>query len=489
MEIVTTPSCNASTLTPYIPSGGNPWTLQKVKHTYRRLAFGGSIDEMDAALAQTPDQFIDFLVDTAANLTPTPAPSWGYFSINDFTNFDVQNNENRDAWALQTANDFISEKMRGRLTFFWMNHFVTEYESYGYSPYMFQYYNAIQIHAFGNFKDFVHAIGINNTMLVYLNGFENTNVNPNENYARELFELFTLGEDNNYTQSDIINASRALTGYNHWDEPGAQIYFDAITFDAGEKTIFGQTGAWGYDELIDILFEQRAPEIANHICGKLYQYFVSPAIDDFVQTNIISQLAQTFIDEEWDLIPVLKQLFKSEHFYDEKALGVIIKSPYDVINTYINEASFLYNDEILEGIIYFAGLIGQTIFDPPDVSGWQRDETWINGSTLTGRWQLLEFYNYYLFENGENFTFADFAREVSNDSNDPAYITQTIIEHFTSKELHTASDYTVATDIFKWEVPQNYYDNGTWSLSWDSAPYQVILLLNHLARIPEFQLK
>jgi hypothetical protein len=489
METLTTPSCNASLITPYSPSSGNPWTLQKVKHIYRRLAYGGSISEIDAALAQTPGQVIDFLIDSASNLPPTTAPPWGYYNINDFTDIITQNIEFRNEWALQTANDFISEKMRGRFTFFWMNHFVTEYESYGYSPYMFQYYNTIQTHSFGNFKDFVHAMGINSTMLVYLNGFENTNVNPNENYARELFELFTLGEDNNYTQSDIINASRALTGYNHWVQPGAEIYFDASTFDNGQKTIFGQTGAWGYDELIDILFEQRANEIANNICGKLYQYFVSPAVDDIVQTNIISQLAQTFINEEWDLIPVLKQLFKSEHFFDERALGVIIKSPYDVINTYINESSFVYNDEILGVMIYYAGLIGQEMYDPPDVSGWQRDETWINGSTLTGRWQLMEFYNYYLFENGENYTFVDFARELSNDSNDPAFITQVIIEHFTSKELYTASEYTVATDIFKWEVPQNYYDNGTWNLSWDTAPYQVILLLNHLARIPEFQLK
>ena len=135
--------------------------------------------------------------------------------------------------------------------------------------------------------------------MLYLNGFENTNNDPNENYARELYELFTLGEGIGYTQEDITETARALTGYNHWSEPGADIYFDASTFDSGSKTIFGQTGNWGYDDVIDNLFDQRGSEVATHICSKLYRFFVSPDIDAVIQQDIIAPLAQTLVDNSF----------------------------------------------------------------------------------------------------------------------------------------------------------------------------------------------
>jgi hypothetical protein len=489
METIATLSCNTSTLSTYVPDSGNPWNTSKVKHVYRRLGFSASQADVDAALTLTPSAFIDNLVDTAFNLPPTTAPFWGYYAVSDFADYENDNNQYIQDWKIQAGNDFISEHLRGRLTFFWANHFVTQLETYFYSPYLFQYYNTIQTHALGNFKDFTNAIGINSTMLLYLNGFENTNVNPNENYARELYELFTLGEGNGYTENDITETARALTGYNHWTEPGAQIYFDASTHDAGSKTIFGQTGNWGYNDVIDTLFLERESEIANYICAKLYKFFVSPDVDTMIEQDIIDPLAQTLITNSFEVVPVLKQLFKSEHFFDERALGVVIKSPYDLTFNFINETTFFYDNTLMDAFIYYAGLMGQELFDPPDVSGWQRDEEWINTSTLTGRWQLVELYVNYLFNNGYEFSLTDLARDLSNDSNDPAFITRVIIDHFVAKQLHTPEDYDIATDIFKWDIPQNYYDDGLWNLSWSEAPLQVSLLLKHIARMPEFQLK
>ena len=489
MEIFTNPSCNSATLSPYVPSPQNPWDVSKIKHTYRRLGFGGSITEVDDALALGPEQFINTLVATAAALPTTPAPFWGAYVLSDFTDFETENNQYIFDWRLQTGNDFISENLRGRLTFFWMNHFVTELETVFYAPYLYQYYNTIQLFALGNFKEFTRTIGVSNMMLLYLNGFENTNNNPNENYARELFELFTLGEGNGYTQQDIIETSRALTGYNQWNEFGGDIYFDSNTHDAGTKTIFGQTGNWGYDDVINILFQQKGTLIANNICEKLYTFFVSPTVDSTIRQEIIQPLAQTLLNANFDMIPMLEQLFKSDHFYDERALGVVIKSPLDLVFTYINEASFFYDDTLTEAFLYYGGLIGQEIYDPPDVSGWQRDESWINSSTLAGRWGLMELYIDYLFGNGYEYLFVDLARELTNDSNDPTFITEVVVNHFLSKGLYTVSDYDVATVIFKWEVPQNYYDNGTWNLNWSSAPLQVSLLLKHIFKMPEFQLK
>ena len=489
METTTPISCNESTLTPYIPFDDNPWNTIKIKHVYRRLGFGASQDAIDAALSLSPNDFIDDLVQEAINKPTTSVPCWGNCVIADFTNFNEENEQYIQDWKIQTGNDLITENLRGRLASFWMNHFVTGLEIYNYSPYLFQYYNISQTYAIGNFKDFVREIGISSAMLIYLNGYENTNVEPNENYARELYELFTLGEGNNYTEQDITETAKALTGYNHWAEPGAPFYFDEITWVDGDKTIFGQTGNWKYDDVIDILFQKRAAEIATHICTKLYRYFVSQEIDAVIIDNVINPLAQTLVDADFELAPMLKQLFKSEHFFDERALGVIIKSPFDITMQFINESEFFYNDELIAALVYFSGLFGQKLFDPPDVAGWQRDEDWISTSTLTGRWQFTELYLSLLFQNGLESTLVDFAKELTNDSNDPEYITEVLINHFMSKELYTLSDYTIATDIFKWEIPQNYYDDGLWNLDWEQAPYQVFLLLSHLATIPEFQLK
>ena len=489
MEVTTNPPCNTSLLDVYTPSGQNPWTSQKIKHLYRRMAYGVNLAGIDAALPLTPSALIDTIIDAAVSLDPTPAPPWGYFSISDFTDFDTENPNYIEQWYLQTANDTIEQSLRAKLTMFWMNHFVTELESYTYAPYMFQYYNLMQTHALGNFKEFVRAVGVNSTMLVYLNGFENTSNNPNENYARELFELFTLGENNNYTQQDILEASRALTGYNHWDDPGAQIYFDQSTWDEGPKTIFGSEEFYTYDELIDTLFELRETEIAQFICTKLYKYFVSHEYDAITQEDIINPLAQTLIDVNFEMAPMLRQLFKSQHFFDERAFGVVIKSPYDVVFNYINEGNFFYDDGVLQGLIYYTGIIGQEIYNPPDVSGWQRDQDWINTATLSGRWQIMELFNGYLFDLELQAQFIDLAIELSSDSNDPYVITKAVVDFFNSKELFTQEDYQTATSVLKWEIPQNYYDDGIWSLNYPTAPYQVFLLLNHMTKLPEFQLK
>ncbi|MRT15507.1 DUF1800 domain-containing protein [Vitellibacter sp. q18] len=488
MEIIATPTCNFSTLAPFEPSSQDPWNTRKINHVYRRLGFGASQDAVDTALTMSPGQFINSLVDSAHNLPPTPAPYWGFYSTNDFSDYETENFQFFSEWRMQTTRDLLAENLRGRLAFFWMNHFVTRFGIYFHAPYAYQYYHIMQVHALGNFKEFTRAVGLTPAMLIFLNGFENTNYSPNENYARELFELFTLGEGNGYTQNDITETARALTGYNEWDEPNGNIYFDPQTFDNGTKTIFGQTGNWGYNDVVDILFQERGPEIAFFICKKLYKFFVSPATDNIEQT-IIQELAQTLVASNFEMVPMLKKLFKSQHFFDEQSIGVVIKSPFDVVLNFLKETDFYYDDQIIDALIYYVGLIGQEMYDPVDVAGWQRDEAWINSSTLTGRWALVDEYLDYLDQNGFDSIFVDLAKALTNNSKDPYFITKTLVDHFTSRELYTITDYDIATDIFKWEVPQNYYDQGLWSLDFSSAPYQVLILLKHIARMPEFQLK
>jgi len=320
-------------------------------------------------------------------------------------------------------------------------------------------------------------------MLIFLNGFENTNNSPNENYARELYELFTLGVDNGYTQDDIVETSRALTGYNereHWTAP---IYFNEATFDATDKTIFNQTGNWNHDDVIDILFQEKAPLIAQYICKKLYTYFVSSTEN----LDVIAEMASIFV-QDFNVANILRILFKSQHFFDAKSIGITIKSPYDMTISYLNITNFSLSDEQQQALPWFNALNGQDIFSPIDVAGWQGDRDWINSSTLTGRWQITQWLIWSTWNNFRE-ELRTFAIESSDNSNDPYIVSKSIIDRFMPLELFTPEDYEAATDIFKYNLPENYYENGIWNLQFESAPYQVVLLLLHLIKIPEYQLK
>lgn len=480
-------TCNTSSLSTYVPSTDKPWDSKRANHVFRRLEFGAGFPRISFALADTPEVLIDFLISQAVALPPTTAPSWAGMSYNDYLaqglDFNEETQNNNYELKIQFLDDLLTDGIRGRLTLFWHNHFVTELSTFFCSNYLYDYYSLLQTHALGNFKDFVREIGKSDAMLVYLNGLENTANNPNENYARELYELFTLGVDNGYTQQDIVETSKALTGYNHLTGFCEDIFYDDSTFNTDEKTIFGRIGNWGYDDVIDILFDEKAPLIANFVCTKLYKYFVSPIVNQ----DIIDDLASTFV-VDFNIAEVLKRLFKSEHFFDDEAIGTIIKSPYDLTHHYIKTTNFTINQEDKGSIFYYNVVAGQDLFDPVDVAGWQGDKDWINSSTLGGRWTGMQNFIWYTWNNYKE-ELRDFALETSSSSNDPAIITKSIIDRFVPKELHTTADYDIATDVFKAEIPQNYYDDGSWNLNWDQAPYQVVLLLLHLTKIPEFQLK
>ena len=485
METLT--SCNVASITPFIPTGNNPWDVKKARHLYRRLGFGATDAIINIALNTSPQAAVDSIINKAQAAPNTATPPWGFWGISNYTDYQAESNVQADELYRTVAREIGSQGLKNRLSFFWSNHFVTQREVYLHPPYTYQYWDLLQTHAMGNFRDFVRAIGLDPAMLLFLNGFQNTNVSPNENYARELYELFTLGQDNGYTQTDIEETARALTGYNHWTEPGGTMFFDNSTFDNSVKVIFDQEGSWGYDDVIDILFEQRAPEIAHFICTKLYTFFVSRSINE----SIVEALASTFLANDFDLVPVYDQLFKSEHFFDLEAVGHVIKSPFDVAYTYLNETNFQFDDstnEVTNLVLLGTNLLGQTLFDPIDVAGWQRDRDWINSSTITGRWLFLDIISNHVW-NYDSEQFRNLAIQLTNNSNDPDFITEQIVNFFVSRPLFTAMDYEIASGIFRWEIPPNYYDDGLWNLSWDSVPLQVLLLLNHIFRMPEFQLK
>lgn len=477
-------SCNSGSINEFVPTPSNLWNKRSVQHFYRRAGFGASTNEIEQALVLTPSNFVDSIINEALNLPMATPPSWFEMVESDYTNIDEQIPEQHKELYLIWEKEMLENPIRGRFTLFWSNHFVTRLEDYWCPSWMYNYYSILQQYTFGNFKEFVKAIGLSPAMLIFLNGYQNSATEPNENYARELYELFTLGVNNGYTQNDIVETAKALTGYTAINEYCAPIGFDINDFDNSSKTIFGKTGDWGYNDVINILFEERGNEVATFICEKLYKYFVSPEVDSI----IVSKLAATLVANDFELVPVYKQLFKSEHFFDDNAIGIVIKSPFDVFNIYFRETGFATNTELLLNVIWLTSEIGQTLFGPIDVAGWQGNHDWINSSTLVGRWNAFEYYLWWIWEN-DNDSLRDFAVNLAGESNDPFVITKIIVDHLLSNGLQTPTDYGIATAVFKDQVPQNYFDNGTWNLQWDTVPYQVIVLLLYIVRLPEFQLK
>jgi uncharacterized protein (DUF1800 family) len=455
-----------------------------VRHITRRLGFGLNSYDEKIALGLDAQTFIDEWVDNSINLSNSPTPEWGYWGRSDYSNYDDQRFPQIKEWRVQTFRDILTNNLQAKMTLFWHNHFVTEVEDYAAPSWLFQYYNLLQTHTFGNFKDFTKAIGKNEAMLVYLNGSQNSKNNPNENYARELLELFTLGVNNGYTQDDIVEASRALTGYTNRSELGGTIEFNPDKFDNTNKTIFGTTANFDHDSLIDHLFAARQQEIAQHIIKKIYRFFVS---SDLPTQEIIDQLASVFIAEDWEIVPVLKLLFKSEHFMDDAAISTMIKSPLDISFTFLKECNFQLTDDQVNIVGGFASQLGQEYYNPVDVAGWQGNQEWINSSTLTGRWQGGEYIMWAAWNINEEWL-RTIATDSSSSMDDVDQIARDIVNRFILKPLYAESDYALAIEVFKGDVPDNYYQDKIWNVNWDSVPYQVTLLLRHIFRMPEFQL-
>ncbi|GMN06387.1 DUF1800 domain-containing protein [Croceitalea sp. MTPC5] len=489
-------NCNTATLAPYT----TPLDEIRAAHLYRRLGFSASVETIDQAVGQSATALVDNLVNQALAAPVIPAPEWATWNNDNYPADDdlarQLRRSQREELFTAYGNSLLNNNLRDRMSFFWSNHFVTEYGVYDCNSFLFEYANCLQRNALGNFKTFVSEIGLTSAMLRYLDGAFNNRNRPNENYARELYELFTLGEGVGYTEEDIIEAARALTGYVNRGEVGCTaITFDPERHDTDAKTIMGQTGNWGYDDVIDILFDQRADQIATFISMKLYEFFVHPdsSDDSGNAQTIIAGMANTFVANNFEIAPVLAELFKSGHFFDETAIGVIIKSPFDLYLNFLKETNFTYDDGTVINAIDAAALIGQDLFDPVDVAGWQRDRQWINTNFIIGRWLTMEvFVERFFAANTEQFRQLGIQATGANGAttNDPDIVARAIIDKFTPKGLLTDAEYTRAITVFREPYEDNnIYETGTWNMMLDDTPSQVYLLLLHLVREPEFQLK
>lgn len=476
-------------LLPYVPTAAKPWNARRVAHLYRRMGFGASLNQIQSGLQMSPDELIDQLLQNAADLGPPDPPFWGGWTMNEYANNPDPNLVfiHRDELRKRWLSEMLDEGIRAKMALFWHSHFATELDVYSCNAYLWRYYSLIHDYAFGNFRIFAREMGKTGAMLVYLNGNLSVAGQPNENYARELMELFTMGEGNGYTQQDIVAMSRALTGWRASDYECEPPFFDPNRHDDTPKTIFGQTGNYTFTTAHNLVFSERAVQVSQYIVGKLYKYFVYQNPDN----QIIANLAQTFRDSNWELLPVLKQLFKSEHFFEDTYMNARHKSPLEsMLNLYkaAGTPAYLVSDDRWGAIGYWTYQLGQEIFNPPNVAGWKGYRNWINESTLTARWNYSSAVAYWLTteeESRENLR--TLAQSLTNDSNDPTLITAALIEFLTGQTLDPIN-LQAAVINFKAGIPENYYLDGSWNLYWDEAPYQIVNMLYYLVKMPEFQL-
>ena len=399
---------SATDLTQYSGS----WTWREAAHLLRRGMIGPTEAEIGQAVT-------DGMAGTMAKLMTPFSPSLeGIDSWAEGDTFQRLNEQNqtptefqqirfgrRDAFVQWTLRNAAKSpvSIQERLRFFWHGHFTSEVLVVRFPELVYEQWSLFAKHMLGNFKNFCNEITIDLGMLIYLDGIRNFKIGNfngiNENYARELMELFTMGifdadGNDNYSQEDVIAAARALSGWTYaldQSELRTAIHvprksrFQPLLWDSGQKTLMGQTGSYDAEGVIDVIFEQRAESIARFMCEKFYSAFVY----DIPDPVVIDQMMSTFRSNNWDIQPVLEQLLKSEHFYDETNIGALHKSPIDYAIGMIrgNQLGNTPGVDILEtrvgrNLTRRLTEYGQLPYYPPNVKGWPGGRTWTSTSTL-----------------------------------------------------------------------------------------------------------
>jgi len=480
-------NCVNSTLAVYTPTSDG-WTAAHIGHLYRTFGYGATYTQIQNGLSMSPLELVDQLMDEAVN-TPQPvAPYWATYNS---AEYDGDNDlifehyyDTKYDWIYRGLQYPFQQKM----SIFWHDHFATESDVYYCNSYLWSYYALIHKHAFGNFRTFVEEMGRNEAMLIYLNGNENIVGEPNENYARELLELFTMGENNGYTQRDIEEIAKALTGY-YLNKYACNIgpEFRPDRHDNSIKTIFGQTGNFGYDDVHELIFTLRQDQVATYICTKLYKYFLYRNPDP----AIIEGLAETFKNNNWEIAPVLRQLFASEHFFETVFHGAKIKSPVDLVLQLITTSGLDVNTDFDDGLISYLEFItrqmGQDLFNPPDVAGWPGHRFWLSENALAYRWTYCQsILNNYLNDSGKE-KIRQLALQATDDISNPESIVRAMSELLIERPLDEDL-LEVAVLHLKGSIPENYFEDGSWNLYWEEAPDQLLNMYRFFNQLPEYQL-
>jgi uncharacterized protein (DUF1800 family) len=271
------------------------------------------------------------------------------------------------------------QQLREKMAFFWHGHFASRNLNVFFQQQML---DVIRQNALGSFRDLLHEVSKSAAMLNFLNANQNRKDHPNENFAREVMELFTMGRGN-YTETDVKEAARAFTGW------GANIkgefVFRKFTHDTGTKTVLGKTGSFDGDDVLDILLDHQ--QTSKFITQKIYRFFVKENVDG----EKLNWLADRFYKSNYDISKLMEDIFTSDWFYDEKNIGVRIKSPIELIAGIRRMLPMKLENEQAQLLVQ--RVLGQVLFYPPNVAGWPGGKNWIDSSTLMMRMRLPQMLN------------------------------------------------------------------------------------------------
>jgi uncharacterized protein (DUF1800 family) len=357
---------------PYEPSEKSPWDLRKAGHLYRRASFGATWADLETALKLGPEKTIDVLLQGGPGQEEFDRETRPLAESIGRTN----NGQQARAWWLYRML-YTPHPLREKLTLFWHNHFATSNSKVNNAGFMLVQYELLRRHALGNFRTLLQEMSQDPAMLVWLDTSLSKKGKPNENYARELMELFSLGIGN-YTEQDIREAARAFTG---WEIQTGAAHFNARQHDDTDKSVLGQTGKWKGEDIVRICLEQKSAPV--FITGKLYRFLISETVP--AAPELLQPLADDFRKSDYDFGALLKRMLRSNLFFSQAVYRTRIKSPVDFALGIVRG---------LEGRIGTTALaaalesLGQSVFYPPSVKGWDGGPTWLNGQTLLYRQNL-----------------------------------------------------------------------------------------------------
>ncbi|WP_298531812.1 DUF1800 domain-containing protein [uncultured Algibacter sp.] len=355
-----------------------------VQHLYWRSGFGASPDELREFSKKTRKEIVNQLFDNSKQTMRLDVDTSEIIAV--IKNEEKLSPESRRkvqklsrAKIIELNVKWIDQltssraMLREKMTLFWANVFVCEDNNVIYIQ---NFNNMLRENALGNFSDFVKNMSKEAAMTKYLNTKQNRKLKPNENFARELMELFTLGEGH-YSENDIKESAKAFTGYSH-NSKGVFV-FRKRQHDETIKTFFGKTGNFSGDDIIDIILEQK--QCAQFICEKVYRYFVN----DNLNKNHVKKMVEVFY-EDYNIEKLMRFVFMSDWFYHEENIGSKIKSPIEYLVGMKKLVPITFENE--KQLLFIQKQLGQILLNPPNVAGWKGGKSWIDSNTIVLRLKL-----------------------------------------------------------------------------------------------------
>lgn len=471
------------------------WNQDTAAHLLRRTTFAPTYEEIENAANSTLEDTVEQLL--ADRDLPSPPGDWIDESAPDWNNLTEQDvnelvetyferhDEMRNWWMNLMSSNTLS--IRETLTLFWHDHFATGADKVFYPQAVYEQNNVLRENCLGDFKAIVRKISFGPAMMIWLDTVESTKDALNENFAREILELFTLGVDN-YTQTDIIEASRAFTGYttngvntnyDYDSASGNTTFWNHYYYnhDYTEKTFLGQTGTWNGDDIINIIFEQDA--LAYFICKKIYQWFLYEHVDE----DFINNMANVFRTNSYSIKSVMEYLLTSEHFYDAVFRGAKIKNPLVLVQGTIRQ--FELNDKTFpeDFLISWQWFLGMMPLEPPDVSGWPGYRSWLNSITLPIR--KIAAINFLEGEGWEDLGFRIDVKQIAKSTSDHTDA-ETLVEDLATLMFAIPLTETLKNNLLN--VLLDGMSVGEWSIDAYGAEERLQNLFRYMMRLPEYQL-